>query len=218
MIKNLCHEPGLINQYIAELRDVEIQQDSLRFRRNLERVGEIMAYEISKTLDYKKQEVETPLGTSSMLKLDDNLVNATILRAGLPLHQGFLNYFDNAENAFITAHREYNDDGSFFINFGHISGPSLDDKVLILSDPMLASGASMKLAFEALLKHGTPKHTHIVTVIASQEGVDYLDQEVLQKHSNVSLWIGDADPTLNDKSYIVPGLGDAGDLAFGKKL
>jgi len=218
MIKNLCHEPGLINQYIAELRDVNIQNDSLRFRRNLERVGEIIAYEISKTLHYKKVDVATPLGTSPMHILDDSLVNATILRAGLPLHQGFLNYFDSAENAFITAHREYNEDGYFHIHFGHISGPYLDGKTLILSDPMLASGSSMKLAFEALLERGTPKHTHIVTVIASQEGVDFLDQEVLQKYNNVSLWIGDADPLLNDKSYIVPGLGDAGDLAFGKKI
>jgi len=218
MIKNLCTEPGLINQYIAELRDVNIQHDSLRFRRNLERVGEILANEISKTLNYKTTEVETPLGTSKMQLLDEKIVNTTILRAGLPLHQGFLNYFDGAENAFITAYRQYDKEGSFHINFEHISGPSIDGKILILSDPMLASGASMKLAFEALLKRGTPKYTHIATVIASQEGVDYLDHEVLQKHKNVSLWIGDTDPDLNEKSYIVPGLGDAGDLAYGKKL
>ena len=195
---------------------MEIQKDSMRFRRNMERIGEIFAYEISKQLDYTEKKITTPLGVSKMNVPVSNIVNATILRAGLPFHSGFLNYFDNAENAFISAHRKYHKDGSFTILFEHLSSPHIDDKILILSDPMLASGASMEIAYKALLKRGTPKHTHIVTIIASNQGVNYVKKHINMK--NVTIWAGDVDDELTSKAYIVPGLGDAGDLAFGSKM
>jgi len=212
----LAQQNTLMNQFIMELRDKEIQKDSMRFRRNMERIGEIFAYEISKTFAYKEKKITTPLGVAKMNVPVYKVVNATILRAGLPFHNGFLNYFDNSENAFISAHRKYHKDGSFTIQFEHLSSPDIDGKVLILSDPMLASGASMEIAYKALIERGKPKHTHIVTIIASNQGINYVKKHVNMK--NVTIWAGDIDDELTSKSYIVPGLGDAGDLAFGSKM
>ncbi len=207
---------SLFNQFIAEIRDKEIQSDPLRFRRNIERMGEILAYEISKTLNYQSIDIETPLGTSHEFVHSENIVIATILRAGLPLHQGVLNYFDSAENAFVSAYRKYNEKGDFDIHIEYISSPSLKDKTIILTDPMLASGASMELAYKALLTKGEPKHVHIASLIASEEGMDYVKNNM--PSDKISLWVGAVDKELNDKKYIIPGLGDAGDLAFGSKL
>ena len=213
----ISETPTLFNRFIAELRDIHIQKDSMRFRRNMERIGEIFAYEISKTLNYKDVKTETPLGTVVQQLSDSRIVLATVLRAGLPLHQGFLNYFDKAENAFIGAYRQYTDDHKKFdIQSDYISSPALDGKVLILMDPMLATGASMLLAYKALLKRGKPVHTHIACPIASRKGVAYLQEQLPE--DEVTLWLGEIDPELTDSSYIVPGLGDAGDLAFGDKL
>ena len=216
MIHVLGESNSLLNQFIAEIRDEVIQKDSLRFRRNLERVGEIFAYEISKNLVYKTREVTTPLGVAKIPMLEHQPVLATILRAGLPLHQGLLNYFDKAENCFISAYRKYGPDGEFHIEFEYIASPLLDNKVVIMSDPMLATGASMEIAYQALLKKGEPSHIHLVSVIASKQGIDY----VLNKLPNdrVTLWVGAVDPVMTPKSYIVPGLGDAGDLAYGEKI
>ncbi len=216
MIHILSHKKTLMNLFISELRDKEIQKDSMRFRRNMERIGEMFAYEIGKELEYKEKKITTPLGISKMIVPVSPIVNATILRAGLPFHQGFLNYFDNAENAFISAHRKYHKDGSFSIQFEHLSSPSIDKKILILSDPMLASGASMEIAYKALLERGEPKHTHIVTIIGSNQGINYVKKHIPME--NVTIWAGDVDDELTSKSYIVPGLGDAGDLAFGSKI
>lgn len=216
MVHILAQKNSLMNLFIAELRDKKIQKDSMRFRRNMERLGEIFSYEISKQLDYKETNITTPLGVSKMSLPDSKIVIATILRAGLPFHNGFLNYFDTAENAFISAHRKYHKDGSFTIQFEHLSSPDIKGKILILSDPMLASGASMEIAYKALLERGTPKHTHIVTIIASNQGVNYVKKHINMK--NVTIWAGDVDDELTSKSYIVPGLGDAGDLAFGSKM
>lgn len=216
MIHVLGESNSLLNQFIAEIRDEVIQKDSLRFRRNLERVGEIFAYEISKNLVYKTREVTTPLGVAKIPLLEHQPVLATILRAGLPLHQGLLNYFDKAENCFISAYRKYGPDGEFHIEFEYIASPLLDNKVVIMSDPMLATGASMEIAYQALLKKGEPSHIHLVSVIASKQGIEY----VLNKLPNdrVTLWVGAVDPVMTPKSYIVPGLGDAGDLAYGEKI
>lgn len=216
MVNILAQNNSLMNLFISELRDKKIQKDSMRFRRNMERIGEIFAYEISKQLEYKNKDVITPLGTSTMSLPQSEIVNATILRAGLPFHNGFLNYFDDAENAFISAHRKYHKDGSFTIQFEHLSSPSIDGKTLILSDPMLASGASMEIAYKALLERGKPAHTHIVTIIASNQGINFVKKHINMK--NVTIWAGDVDDELTSKSYIVPGLGDAGDLAFGSKM
>lgn len=215
MINLSERENSILNQFISELRNEKVQADSMRFRRNLERIGEIFAYEISKTLSYEEQQIKTPLGESNMQLPANKLIIASIMRAGLPLHQGFLNYFDNAENAFISAFRKYHKDGSFDIQFGYLASPKVDDKVLILSDPMLASGASMVLAYKSLLEKGTPKHTHIVSIIASKEGVEYLRKNTDSK--KITLWLGAVDDELTAKAYIVPGLGDAGDLAYGAK-
>jgi uracil phosphoribosyltransferase len=187
----------------------------MRFRRNLERIGEIFAYELSHKLSYQPVSVQTPLGIAEMQIHADRVVVASIMRAGLPMHNGLLSYFDDADNAFISAYRKYGKDGSFKIQFEHLSCPRIDDKVLIIADPMLATGASMVLAYRALLERGKPKHTHIVSVIASKEGVDYLKNNLPQKE--VTLWLGAIDDELTVKSYIVPGLGDAGDLAYGAK-
>ncbi|HYX09480.1 MAG TPA: uracil phosphoribosyltransferase [Bacteroidales bacterium] len=216
MIKNIGSENSVLNQFIAEIRDKDIQADSMRFRRNLERIGEIFAYEISKTFNYTEQEVRTPLGVANIPLCVDKLLLATILRAGLPLHQGILNFFDRADNAFISAYRKYSKDGSFTIKFEYLSSPSLDDKILILNDPMLATGSSMILAYQAMLRKGTPRHTHIVSIIASKEGLVYLRKHMIM--DNVTVWVGAIDDELTVKSYIVPGLGDAGDLAYGGKL
>lgn len=216
MVHILAQQNSLLNRFIAELRDQKIQTDSMRFRRNMERIGEIFAYEISKHLSYKEKKITTPLGVSKMSIPVSTIVNATILRAGLPFHNGFLNYFDDAENAFISAHRKYHKDGSFTIQFEHLSSPDIEGKTLVLSDPMLASGASMEIAYKALIERGKPKHTHIVTIIASNQGINHVKKHINMK--NVTIWAGDVDDELTSKSYIVPGLGDAGDLAFGSKM
>lgn len=213
---NLSKSVSIFNQYLAEIRDEKIQKDSLRFRRNLQRFGEIFAYEISKTLDFKECEVKTPLGVAKVPKLYEQPVLATILRAGLPLQQGLLNIFDQAENAFISAYRKYDDQGEFHIEFEYLASPDLNEKIAILSDPMLASGASMEIGYKALLKKGDPKHVHLVAVIASKEGVEYIKESI--KAKNVTLWVGAIDDEMSVKAYIVPGLGDAGDLAFGPKI
>jgi uracil phosphoribosyltransferase len=187
----------------------------MRFRRNLERMGEILAYEVSKQLAYHTVEITTPLGIAPVSVLKEQPVVATILRAGLPVHQGILNYFDKAENAFISAYRKHHKDGSFEIKVEYLACPDLNDKTLILCDPMLATGASMVLTYQAMLKRGKPKHTHIVAIIASSEGVEYARKHLPE---NVTIWCGAIDEELTAQSYIVPGLGDAGDLAYGKKI
>jgi len=214
MIFNLSKNNSIANKYLAELRDVNIQKDRMRFRRNLERIGEVLAYEISKTLNYKKQDIETPLGIASVGLSTDRIVLGTILRAGLPLHQGALNIFDDAENAFISAYRMHHKDGTFEINIEYISCPNLDDCVLIMCDPMLATGASMNLALKEIQQYGKPKMTHVITAVASTYGLDY----IRRLNPNVKLWIGAQDDELTAKSYIVPGLGDAGDLSYGSKM
>lgn len=208
-------ENSIFNQFIAEIRDHVIQKDSMRFRSNMERIGEIFAYEISKKLIYKAKEVVTPLGIAHVPVLAEQPVIATILRAGLPLHKGLLNYFDQAENAFISAYRKHHKDGTFDIQLEYISSPDLNGKELIIADPMLASGSSLLMTCRALLQKGNPTHTHIVSVIASMEGVEYVRKNLPE---NVTFWIGAVDEELTVQSYIVPGLGDAGDLAFGNKI
>ena len=214
-IINLSEKNSVLQHYLKEIRSVEIQKDSMRFRRNMERIGEIMAYEISKTLNYKADKVKTPLGIKETTKIEEKLVVSTILRAGLPFHNGFLSYFDNAENAFVSAYRKYKEK-TFDIHIEYISSPSLDGKILILNDPMVATGSSIELAYKALLQKGKPAHTHILTIIASQAGVNYVCDHL--SGDDVTLWVGAIDPDLNAKSYILPGLGDAGDLAYGTKL
>ncbi|MFK8104982.1 MAG: uracil phosphoribosyltransferase [Saprospiraceae bacterium] len=210
----LSEKNTIANQYLAELRDVTIQQDRMRFRRNMERLGEIMAYEISKTFTYEKKDVETPMGIANMQLPKERIVLATILRAGLPFHQGFLNYFDNADNAFISAYRKHHKGGTFEIKIEYISCPNLDDAVLILVDPMLATGASMHMALQKLLENGTPKEIHVATAIASTSGFNYLKR----LNAKASIWMGAMDDELTARSFIVPGLGDAGDLSYGGKL
>ncbi|MBL0049051.1 MAG: uracil phosphoribosyltransferase [Bacteroidetes bacterium] len=214
MIHILGNENSIFNEFISEIRDEQIQSDRMRFRRNMERMGEIFAYEISKKLNYAIEDVTTSLGVAKVPKIAEQPVVATILRAGLPLHLGILNYFDQADNAFISAYRKHHKDGTFDVQVEYLSSPDLDDRILILCDPMLATGTSMVLAYNALLKKGKPKHTHIVSVIASTEGVNYAKMHLPE---NVSLWMGAVDEELTAQSYIVPGLGDAGDLAFGVK-
>ncbi len=215
MVVNIGENNSLFNQFMSEIRDQVTQVDSMRFRRNMERVGEVFAYEISKRMEFQPIEVQTPLGIAEVPVLTQQPVIASILRAGLPIHQGFLNFFDKAENAFISAYRKYGKDGSFQIKFEHISGPSVEDKEVILVDPMLATGSSMVLAYNALLQKGIPRHTHIVSVIASKEGIEYMHKNLAGKP--FTLWTGAVDAELTVKSYIVPGLGDAGDLAYGCK-
>ncbi|MBT3208374.1 MAG: uracil phosphoribosyltransferase [Bacteroidetes bacterium] len=215
MIYILNENNSILNQFIAEIRDENIQKDKIRFRRNLERIGEIIAYEISKKLEFSEKLIQTSLGISNTPVLSEKLVLGTILRAGLPFHQGLLNYFDSAENAFVSAYRKYNKDGSFDIEVEYISSPNIEEKTLILADPMLATGLSMVLAYKSLLENGIPAHTHIVSIIASREGVEYLNKHLPTE--NITLWIIAIDDELTAKSYIVPGLGDAGDLAYGSK-
>ncbi len=216
MLNVIGERSSVFNRFIQEIRDIKIQKDPMRFRINLERIGEIFAYELSKQLESEKVSVETPLGIADIEVPKHPLVLATILRAGLPLHQGMLNMFDQAENAFITAYRKYSKDNSFEIKIEYLSCPALDNKVLVISDPMVATGSSMYLAYRALLERGTPLHTHIIAPIISKDGVEYIRKHFSQK--NVTLWVGAIDDELTVKSYIVPGLGDAGDLAYGKKL
>jgi uracil phosphoribosyltransferase len=216
MVHILSEQNSIFNQYVAELRDVTIQKDSMRFRRNLERMGEIMSYEISKTLEYEVQDTTTPLGIAETSHLVSQPVIATILRAGLPMHIGVLNYFDRAENAFISAYRRHHKDNTFDIHVEYVSSPSLDGKILILCDPMIATGGSIVLAYKAILAKGTPKHVHIISAISSREGVDFVRANLPTK--NFTIWCGAVDEELTAHSYIVPGLGDAGDLAFGEKI
>lgn len=213
MVFNLSTYKTIANKFLAEIRDENIQKDSMRFRRNLERIGEVLAFEISKTLDYQQQDISTPLGVAPINLPSDKVVLATILRAGLPMHQGFLNYFDDAECSFVSAYRKFNKGGSFDIEMQYISTPDLTDKVLIIADPMLATGASLKITIESLLQYGQPKAIHIATAIASQYGIDM----VRRFFPDAQIWAGAIDEELTAKSYIVPGLGDAGDLAFGTK-
>lgn len=212
----LNQQNTLLNKFISEIRDREVQKDSMRFRRNLERIGEITAYEISRELNYSPKLVETPLGEATVQLIDDQIVLATILRAGLPFHQGFLNYFDQAQNAFVSAYRKSKKDGSFTVKVEYISCGDLEGKTLLLVDPMLATGSSFVLAHEALCeKGGQPAHTHLACVIASEQGLDYVQHHM--SGSTTSVWCAAVDEELTSRSYIVPGLGDAGDLAYGEK-
>ena len=216
MIHILSKENSIFNKFIAEIRDREIQRDSMRFRRNLERIGEVMGYEISRSLNYVSRIVETPLGEASVEMISDKIVLATILRAGLPMHQGFLNYFDDAESAFVSAYRKSSKDGSFKVKVEYISSCDLEGKTLILAAPMLATGTSLVLAYEALIaKGGEPAHTHVASIIASEQGIDYASRHLPSRKT--TLWLGAVDAELTSRSYIVPGIGDAGDLAFGEK-
>lgn len=215
MVHNLSDQNSIFNQFIAEIRDVEIQKDSMRFRRNIERIGEVLGYEVSKHLKYKPTEVTTPLGISKTELLENQPVIASILRAGLPLHQGLLNVFDKAENSFISAYRKHHKSGTFEIHVDYLASPSLEGKTLILADPMLATGSSMVMVYKALLQMGMPKKIHIVSAIASKAAVEF----VMSKFpKGTELWVGAIDAELTAQSYIVPGLGDAGDLSFGSKI
>ena len=214
---NLSENNSVLNQFLGEIRDVNIQRDPLRFRRNIERIGEIMAMEVSKHLHYEEHDVTTPLGTAVVSQITDQIVLGTILRAGLPLHQGFLNIFDRAENAFLSAYRRVNAKGELEIVAEYMAAPSIVDKTLILVDPMLATGMSMEVGYLALLRHGKPTHTHLCSIIATPKSIEYMRRE-LNDSPDVTLWCAAIDPILNDKKYIVPGLGDAGDLCYGIKI
>ena len=216
-IYNFSEESSLLNSFIREIRDINIQGDRLRFRRNIERIGEIMAYEISKELRYRKIEVTTPLDVAEASVLDEEIVIATILRAGLPFHHGMLNYFDGAENAFVSAYRKYKETGhhTFDIHIEYIASPSIEGKTLILTDPMLATGSSMELTYRALLTKGIPSYIHIAAIISSRQAIDYCKENFPAEKTTI--WTAAIDPELNESAYIVPGLGDAGDLAYGEK-
>ena len=205
----------ILNRFVAELRDVNIQSDPMRFRRNIERIGEIMAYELSKDLHYTTEPIQTPLGIAPTNLPSQQVVLSTILRAGLPLHQGFLNYFDRAENAFVSAYRKYINERDFDIHVEYLASPCIDNKVLIITDPMLATGGSMELSYKAMLSKGEPDHIHVVAVIASRKAVDYVAQ--VFPADKTTIWVAAIDEELNDHAYIVPGLGDAGDLCYGEK-
>lgn len=216
-IINLENTPSLLSRFVRELRDISIQTDPMRFRRNLERIGEVMAYEISKRLEYEEEEIKTPLATMKMAQPADKVVLATILRAGLPLHQGFLNYFDSADNAFVSAYRKYREKGDKFdVLVEYLASPDITGKTLIIVDPMLATGSSMELGYKALLQNGEPARIHVASAIASKQAVEYVARVFPQDKTIV--WCAAIDPEINSHSYIVPGLGDAGDLAFGVKL
>lgn len=216
-INILNRQNTVLNKFIAEIRDRRIQCNSMRFRRNLERIGELMAYEISKRFRYTPRTVETPLGEAEVELYDNEIVIATILRAGLPFHQGFLNYFDDAQNAFVSAYRKSKKDGTFTVKVEYISCGSLEGKTMLLVDPMLATGSSAALVYEALVeKGGMPAHTHVASIIGSEQGVDYVQRHM--PHATTSLWCAAVDEELTSRSYIVPGIGDAGDLAYGEKL
>lgn len=218
---NLSEQNSVLNQFLREIRDVNIQNDPLRFRRNIERIGEYMAIEVSKVLDYEPTEVQTPLATTTVNTLADQLVLATILRAGLPLHQGFLNIFDRAENAFLSAYRRVgrnvHGEEQLEIVAEYMAAPAIEGKTLIVADPMLATGMSMEVGYLALLRHGKPKHTHLCCAIGTPQAIDCL-RESLNDSPDVTLWCAAIDPVLNEKKYIVPGLGDAGDLCYGIKI
>lgn len=217
MLHILSKENTVLNKFVAEIRDKVIQKDSMRFRRNLERIGEIAAYEISKTFSYEPKVVETPLGEATVEMITDDLVIATILRAGLPFHQGFLNYFDDAQNAFVSAYRKSTKDGKFKVKVEYISCGDLEGKTLLLVDPMLATGSSLVLAYNALCERGgEPLHTHVAAVIASEQGIDYVEKNMPRQ--TTTIWAAAVDEELTSRSYIVPGIGDAGDLAYGEKI
>ncbi len=215
-IKQINHPVSVLSSFIAEMRDVNIQNDPLRFRHNLERIGEIFAYEISKTLTYESRNITTPLGIAEEWFAREQIVVTSILRAGVPLHNGIINIFDRAENGFVSAFRKYNTDGDFDIHIEYISAPDLKGKTVIMADPMLATGSSLELAYKAILANGQPEHVHMVSILASQAGVDYIKN--IFDDEPITLWVASIDDELNAKSYIVPGLGDAGDLAYGSKL
>lgn len=214
-IVNFGETNSILNQYVAEIRNVEIQNDRLRFRRNIERIGEIMAYEMSKSFAYSVKEIQTPLGVAPVSTPDNALVVSTILRAGLPFHQGFLRYFDNAENAFVSAYRKYKDTLKFDIHIEYIASPRIDGKTLIITDPMLATGGSMELSYRAMLTKGCPAEIHVASIIASKKAVEHIASVLPEEKTTI--WCAAIDPDINEHSYIVPGLGDAGDLAFGEK-
>ena len=214
MVINLSKNNSLVNQFVSEIRDIKIQKDRLRFRRNIERIGEIAAYEISKTMEFSNRTFETPLGTIGIPVLKEHPILGTILRAGLPLHNGLLNYFDQSDNAFISAYRKTKKSGSFVIQMEYVATPDLEGKTVIISDPMLATGQSMVLCCKELLANYKIKNLHIVAVIASQEGVEHVKANLPGAH----LWLGAIDEEMTTKAYIVPGLGDAGDLSFGAKV
>jgi len=216
LIHNFSESNSLLNQFVAELRDVNIQRDSMRFRRNIERIGEILSYELSKTLEYRVNNVQTPFGNKPMSLSTNNLVLCSVLRAGLPLHQGLLNYFDGAENAFISAYRHHpNGKNEFEVIVKYFAAPALGGKTLVLTDPMLATGKTLENVLKSLKTHGEPKAIHIISVIGSREGIDYVASVFPE---NTQLWIAAIDDELTAKGYIIPGLGDAGDLSFGVKL
>ena len=215
-IHNLGDQNSVLNQFISEIRDVQIQKDPMRFRRNIERIGEVLGYEFSKELLYSSKDIETPLGNKSMYLSQDQVVICSILRAGLPLHQGLLNYFDAAENAFISAYRKHeNNEDDFEVVVDYFAAPSLEGKVLVLTDPMLATGRTLENVLKGLKDHGTPKQIHIVSVIGSQQCIEFV-QSVFPAQTH--LWIAAVDPELNARGYIIPGIGDAGDLAYGPKI
>ena len=218
---NLSEQNSVLNTFLREIRDVNIQRDPLRFRRNIERIGEFMAIEVSKTLDYQPAEVQTPLATATVNTITDQIVLATILRAGMPLHQGFLNIFDRAENAFLSAYRRVgrnvHGEEQLEIVAEYLAAPIIEGRTLIVADPMLATGMSMEVGYLALLKHGKPKHTHLCCTIGTPQAVEYL-RKALDDREDVTLWCAAIDPVLNEKKYIVPGLGDAGDLCYGTKV
>lgn len=214
-IINLGHANSILNQFVSEIRNVEVQNDRLRFRRNIERIGEIMAYEMSKVFTYSLKDIQTPLGISPVSTPDNDLVISTILRAGIPFHQGFLSYFDYAENAFVSAYRKYKDTLKFDIHIEYIASPRIDGKTLIITDPMLATGGSMELTYRAMLTKGEPKEIHVASVIASQQAVEHIKSVFPEEKTTV--WCAAIDPKIDEHSYIVPGLGDAGDLAYGEK-
>ncbi len=215
-LHNFDAENSILNQFISEIRNVSIQQDQMRFRKNIERIGEILAYELSKELTYNTQKIRTPLGTKSMSLPQKDLVLCAILRAGLPLHQGVLNYFDSAENAFISAYRHHsNNSDDFEVIVNYLAAPSLENKILVLIDPMLASGKTLENTYNAMKSHGTPSQIHIVSAIGSNEGINYIE-DIFPK--NTHLWVAATDEELNSRGYIIPGLGDAGDLSYGIKL
>jgi uracil phosphoribosyltransferase len=214
-VKLLSNENTVLNQYIAEIRDSKIQADSMRFRRNMERIGEIFAYEISKTLEYHSVEVITPLGISNVIVPKDYPILAPILRAGLPFHNGFLHFFDYSPSAFISAYRKHHKDGKFTIQLEYLSSPEIDSKSLIIIDPMLATGSSIVVSYKELLTRGKPQHTHIATIIASVQGIEYIKRHL--GNDSITIWAAAIDEELTAQAYIVPGLGDAGDLAYGGK-
>lgn len=215
-IKNFSNQNSLMNRFLEEMRSIKLQNDSMRFRRNIERIGEILAYEMSKELIYTEKVIHTPLGEKTIGSMEDNVVVCSILRAGLPMHNGILNYFDHAENCFISAYRHHPDNkDEFEIVVEYLAAPSLEGKTLIIADPMLASGQSMVAVYQALMKLGKPKEIHLMSIIGAEAGLAFVEKEFPQ---DTKLWIASVDAELNGRGYIIPGLGDAGDLAFGPKI